>query len=366
MLKLLHFIAKSVILGLAAAFLVLWFRPDWLPALRDANPNSVSLSADSYANAVNRAAPSVVSIYTRTMVQEPLGLRFEDPLFQRLWRDRMVTRPRSGLGSGVIVHADGLIVTALHVIDGVDDIAVALWDGRVAEAEVVGRDRATDLALLWVDVGPLPAASLATDTPIRVGDIALAIGNALGLNHTVTAGIISATGRGQLSPTGLTDFIQTDAAINAGNSGGALINPRGEVIGINSATLGQSAGAQGIGFAIPARLVDSVMKDLLEHGKVIRGWLGVELADTGVLFPASGTVRPGAGITRLANGGPAHQAGLRQGDVLIGLDDFSVNSARELKMLIAEQSPGQNVRLAVVRGNIQFTMEVRLGEQPST
>lgn len=358
----LQFIARFVVIGLALAFVVVWWRPDWLPP---ADSGAPSLTPDSYAAAVNRAAPAVVSIYTRTMVQEPLGLRFEDPLFQRLWRDRMVTRPRSGLGSGVIVDPEGLIITALHVIDGVDDIAVALWDGRVAEAQVIGHDRATDLALLQVNVGPLPAATLATEHAVRVGDIALAIGNALGLNHTVTAGIISATGRGQLSPLSLTDFIQTDAAINAGNSGGALINPRGEVIGINSATLGQSSGAQGISFAIPAALAHAVMRDLLAHGVVIRGWLGVDLTDTGVLFPASGTVRPGAGIASLAAQGPARQAGLRIGDVLIGLDGFSISSARELKLLIAEQAPGQNVELAVVRGNTQFTVEVVLGQQPA-
>jgi len=359
----LQFIARFVVIGLALAFVVVWLRPDWLAPVGSDAP---SLSTDSYAAAVNRAAPSVVSIYTRTMVQEPLGLRFEDPLFQRLWRDRMVTRPRNGLGSGVIVDTSGLILTALHVIDGVDDIAVALWDGRVAEAQVIGFDRATDLALLQVNVGELPAASLAPAANVRVGDIALAIGNALGLNHTVTAGIISATGRGQVAPLGLADYIQTDAAINAGNSGGALINPRGEVIGINSATMGQSSGAQGISFAIPASVADAVMRDLLEHGVVIRGWLGVELTDTGVLFPASGTVRPGAGIAGLATNGPARQAGLRVGDVLIGLDGFSINSARELKMLIAEQAPGQNVQLAVVRGNTQFTVEVMLGQQPAS
>lgn len=360
MTRILQFALQFTVLGLAMAFVLVWFRPELLPAL-DQQPAG---PADSYAEAVNRTAPAVVSVYTRTLVSEPLGMEFSDPLFSTLYRDRMVTRPRQGLGSGVIISSDGLILTTLHVISNVDDILVALWDGRVAEARVVGADPGSDLALLKVSINDLPVATLSDNSNLRTGDVVLAIGNAYGLSHTVTQGIISATGRGHLNLAGHEDFIQTDAAINAGNSGGALVNPRGEVVGINSAVLGQDTGAQGISFAIPAPVARRVASQIMEYGQVRRGWIGADLAD--VTFNLSGAdgTQSGARITQIYQGGPAWKAGLRPGDVLVSADEEEVTSARSLTQRIANLDPGKEVEVEIIRGNQLFTTSVTLMQQP--
>ncbi|MEX0916106.1 MAG: trypsin-like peptidase domain-containing protein, partial [Wenzhouxiangellaceae bacterium] len=279
--RIFHFLLQAVVLGLAFAFVLVWFQPKLLSVELAQNGGS---AVRSYADAVNRTAPSVVSIYTRTMVSEPMVGEGADPLYERLYRDRRVLRPRNGLGSGVIVSQDGLILTTAHVIDGVDNIFVALFDGGVAEARVIGTDPGTDLAVLKVDLDKLPVASFDTESRHRPGDVVLAIGNAFGLNHTVTAGIISATGRGDLNLAAFEDFIQTDAAINSGNSGGALINVDGEVIGINSASLSQDTGAQGISFAISARLATEVLRQIIEYGSVRRGWMGANVVDPPLLI----------------------------------------------------------------------------------
>ena len=360
MTRLFQFALQFTVLGLALAFVLVWFRPDLLPALEQPAP----AAPDSYAEAVNRTAPAVVSIYTRTLVSEPLGMEFSDPLFSALYRDRMVTRPRQGLGSGVIISSDGLILTTLHVIANVDDILVALWDGRIAEASVVGADPGSDLALLRIDLNELPVASLSDNAGLRTGDVVLAIGNAYGLSHTVTQGIISATGRGHLNLAGHEDFIQTDTAINAGNSGGALINSRGEVVGINSAVLGQDTGAQGISFAIPAPVARRVANQIIEYGQVRRGWIGADLADVTFNLSSQEGPRSGARITQIYQGGPAWQAGLRPGDVFVRADEQSVESARALAQRIASLEPGKEVEVEIIRGNQLFTTSVTLMQQP--
>ncbi|MDZ7789358.1 MAG: trypsin-like peptidase domain-containing protein [Xanthomonadales bacterium] len=360
MTRIIHFAVQFVVIGLAVAFILVWIWPQLLPASHQNPAEPVS----SYADAVNRTAPSVVSVYTRTMVTEPLGLEFSDPLFSRLYRDRTVTRPRRGLGSGVIISSDGLVLTTQHVISGVDDILVALWDGRVADASVVGSDPATDLALLRVDLGDLPVATLAKDDNLRAGDVVLAIGNAFGLSHTVTMGIVSATGRGHLSLASHEDFIQTDAAINAGNSGGALINPSGEVVGINSASMGQETGAQGISFAIPASVVRRVTQQIIEYGQVTRGWMGVELSDVSLRLANAEALQPGARVSQVHRGSPAWNAGLQRGDILVSANGAQVQSARDLMQRIAATEPGSDMELEVIRGNQLFTTSVELIQQP--
>lgn len=359
MIRIIHFAIRFMVIGLAVAFLLVWMRPQLLPAWQA--PAEV---ATSYADAVNRTAPSVVSIYTRTMVTEPLGMDFTDPLFNRLYRDRTVTRPRRGLGSGVIFSDDGLVLTTRHVITGVDDILVALWDGRVAEARVVGSDPSTDLALLEVDLDQLPVAPLAADDELRTGDVVLAIGNAFGLTHTVTLGIVSATGRSNLNLASHENFIQTDAAINAGNSGGALINPAGEVVGINSASLGQETGAQGISFAIPVSVVRRITEQIIEYGQVKRGWLGAELADVSLRVAMAETLQAGARITRIHRDGPAWQAGLTRGDILVSTNGVRIDSARELMKRVADAEPGSVMEVEVIRGNQLFTTSLSLIQQP--
>ncbi len=360
MTRIIHFAVQFVVIGLAVAFLLVWFMPNLLPAWQ---PNSEPQTV-SYAEAVNRTAPAVVSVYTRTLVTEPLGLEFSDPLFNAIYRDRMVTRPRRGLGSGVIVSTDGLILTTQHVIAGVDDILVALWDGRVANAQVVGADPASDLALLRIDLENLPVAALADDDKLRTGDVVLAIGNAFGLSHTVTMGIVSATGRGHLALASYEDFIQTDAAINAGNSGGALINPRGEVVGINSASMGQETGAQGISFAIPVAVVRRVSDEILEYGRVVRSWLGAELSDVSLQLSSDQTLQPGARVSQVHRGGPAWRAGIQPGDILLSADGEAVRSARELMQRAVNHRPGHELELEILRGNQLFTTSVKLVQQP--
>lgn len=362
MARLFHFISRFIVLGLAAAFVVVWFRPDLLPALH--NPPTVPFDpVQTYADAVNRTAPSVVSVYTRTLVQKPLG-EFADPLFRELYRGRTVGRPRSGLGSGVIVSPDGYILTTQHVIDDVDNIRVALWDGRLTEGRVVGVDPATDLAVLKVDLEGLPAAALPTNGDLRVGDVVLAIGNALGLSHTVTHGIVSATGRGQIHLGRVEDFIQTDAAINAGNSGGALINPKGVVVGINSLTLSQSTGAQGISFAIPARLARDVMEQIIEYGHVQRAWLGAGLIDPPLALMEHFGLDRGVQITQISHGGPAWRAGLLPGDILLSYDGAAITSAREFMLTISQEKPGKSLELEAIRNGQAFTTSVTLIQQP--
>lgn len=360
MTRIIHFAVQFVVVGLAVAFVLVWLWPQLLPASRQ----QISDPVISYADAVNRTARSVVSVYTRTMVTEPLGLEFSDPLFSRLYRDRTITRPRRGLGSGVIVSSDGLVLTTRHVISGVDDILVALWDGRVADASVVGSDPSTDLALLRVDLDDLPVATLADGDNLRTGDVVLAIGNAFGLSHTVTMGIVSATARGHLSLASHEDFIQTDAAINAGNSGGALINPAGEVVGINSASMGQETGAQGISFAIPASVVRRVTEQIIEYGQVTRGWMGVELTDVTLRLATAERLQPGARVSQVHRGSPAWQAGLQPGDVLASANGEQVESARELMQRIANSPPGSEMELEIIRGNQLFTTSVELIQQP--
>jgi len=254
------FLLRSIVAGLALAFVILYL---W-PSIADRFGRQpevitrVEVAPTSYADAVDRTAPSVVSIYTKKVELQQVS-----PRLQKILGSPYVARSRQDMGSGVLVSEDGYILTNNHVISRVQNISVGLWDGRFAAAQVVGSDPETDLAVLKIDLTGLPAAPLAKDAPVRVGDVVLAIGNAFGLSHTVTMGIISATGRNDLRSVLYEDFIQTDAAINAGNSGGALINYRGEVIGINTRNLGQAQGAQNIGFAIPIAMAEGVMQQIV-------------------------------------------------------------------------------------------------------
>ncbi len=359
-----HFFFQILIAGLALAFVLVWFKPDLLPS-GQVEVVSTSSPATSYADAVNRTAPSVVSIYTRTMVSEPLVNPNERvTLHNMLMRDYRVLRPRDGLGSGVIVSPNGVILTTAHVINGVDNIFVALFDGRVAEAQVIGTDPGTDLAVLKVDLDDLPAAVFNTAAQHRPGDVVLAIGNAFGLNHTVTQGIISAIGRGDLNISAYEDYIQTDAAINSGNSGGALVNPEGEVIGINSASLSQNVGAQGISFAISSRIATEVLEQILEYGEVRRGWMGANLSDLPLIdLEGDGPVE-GVQISQIYRNGPAWIAGLRPGDILLSANGQPVGNARELTLRVADLPAGEELEFIAIRNGQRFTTSVRLIQLP--
>jgi serine peptidase DegS len=337
-------------------------RPTSAPAPTPGNPTGVP--AESYAAAVRRAAPAVVNISTARLVTEQVGAQlFGDlrPLYRR--------RVERALGSGVIADAGGHIITNNHVIANADTIVVTLADGREAQAVVVGRDPDTDLAVLHITLKPLPVMPLGRSDHLQVGDGVLAIGNPLGLSQTVTHGIVSATGRSQLGVATFEDFIQTDAAINAGNSGGALINTLGDLIGINTAVLGKNNGGdisvEGISFAIPVNLARGVMDEILDHGRVIRGWTGIVPEDVAVEQAQEvGLPRGGVVITNLYRSSPAFDASVHIGDVITQVDGKDVRSAQDALAQIAAKKPGSHVQLHLLRGRSELDMTVAVTERP--
>lgn len=349
--KTLVFLFHSITLGLALAFVAVWLRPDLL-----APANDVHASPGSFQAAVRQSAPSVVNIHSARRTQDQVTPWADDPQLQRYF-DGGVTSPiETTLGSGVIVSANGYVLTNNHVISGAEAIQVALADGRVAEADVVGTDIDTDLALLHVALDDLPVIALGRSDDVAVGDVVLAIGNPFGVGQTVTQGIVSATGRNYIGHATFENFIQTDAAINPGNSGGALVNTRGELIGVNSAIFSASAGSNGIGFAVPVNLARGVLTQLIEHGRVIRGWLGVDPQDiTPELAEAFGLPEAQGIIVRdVYRGSPAEVAGLERGDTITHLNDDPVANAREALTVIASTAPGQTVRIRGVRRGQPF------------
>jgi serine protease DegS len=316
-----------------------------------------------------RAAPAVVNISTQRLVTE----QFQPSVFDQLFGDLQPFyrhRVERALGSGVIVDSAGHIITNNHVIANAETINVGLADDRVAPATVVGRDPDTDLALLSIKLKDLPVMPLGRSDEIQVGDVVLAIGDPLGLSQTVTHGIVSATGRQQLGVATFENFIQTDAAINAGNSGGALINTRGELIGINTAVLNKSnsgnLSVEGIGFAIPVNLARGVMKDILDHGRVIRGWIGILPEDVDdEQAKQLGLPRSGVVITNMYRTSPAVGAQLRIGDIVTAIDGKAVRSARDTLSQIAAKKPGVNITLHLLRGHSELDSKVNVTERPS-
>jgi serine peptidase DegS len=357
-------LSQSILAGLALAAVVLLVRSAvhaaWPTAGAEQAPTSRNGEAlrgapRSFADAVARAVPSVVNIYTARKVGEPA------PSSGRLQNDGLQQElgyVENSLGSGVIVDAAGHVITNQHVIENASEIRIQLADGRIAKPVLVGTDPATDLALLKVELGNLPAIQLGRSDALRAGDVVLAIGNPFGLSQTVTQGIVSATGRGNPQLARFADFIQTDAAINFGNSGGALINASGELIGINTAVLERSNSPEGISFAIPVNLVRGVMEELLTHGRVRRGRLGVTTRDDPrqVLNPPI--------IGRVEAGSPAARAGLRVGDLITQVNRVDVLSNQEAMNRIAALPPGTTVVIQVRRDRQLLTVSAVLDERP--
>lgn len=354
--KIIPFLLQSITLGLALAFVVVWLRPDLLGNTRPAATGNGT--PGSFSSAVRATAPSVVNIHSarRSTGQEQAW--FNDPLLQRYFGDDFspANRIESTLGSGVIVSSEGYILTNNHVVTGAEAIQVALADGRIADADVVGVDPDTDLALLKVELTNLPVITLGRSDDLSVGDVVLAIGNPYGVGQTVTQGIVSATGRNYIGHATFENFIQTDAAINPGNSGGALVNTRGELVGVNSAIFSRSGGSNGIGFAVPVNLARGVLTQLIEHGRVIRGWLGVDPQDlTPELAEAFGLSSTRGFIVRdVYRGSPAEAAGLQRGDTITHINDRTVANAREALTLIASATPGETVRIRGMRRGQPF------------
>jgi Do/DeqQ family serine protease len=366
------FLLRAVVVGLAAAFLVVWWKPALLgavtvpahgTALGPAHPTVVM---QSFADSVARAAPAVVNIYTARVVTERRQSAPLDQLFGDYWPSYRQHVERS-LGSGVIVDGKGTIVTNQHVIAGADSIKVQLADGRIAEATIVGQDPETDIAILHLSIGDLPIMPMGRSDTLRVGDIVLAIGNPYGLSQTVTQGIVSATGRGQLGLATFENFIQTDAAINLGNSGGALIDAHGDLVGINTAVLNRSyGGPEGIGFAIPVNLVRGVMEQILARGHVVRGWLGFVPQDLSPEQAAQlGTGAGGVTVVNIRINSPAFAAGMRPGDLVIGLDGDAVRSSQDLVSKVAALKPGAEVELTCRRGQDPYKVKLKVTERPT-
>ena len=307
----------------------------------------------SYADAVDRSAPAVVNISTERRVLVP-NVRNLPPEFGRLfgdvWPDYRERVERS-LGSGVIYDTRGHIVTNFHVIENATLIKVQLKDNREAPATLVGVDRDTDLAVLKIDLGKLPVIAIGRSDRLRVGEPVLAIGNPIGLGQTVTQGIISATGRGRLGVSTYENFIQTDAPINFGNSGGALINASGELVGLNTAIAGRMLGIEGIGFAIPVDLVRGVVDAILHDGRVVRGWIGVVPRDVTAGEAEQFGIPDGSVLVRqVYAGSPANSQGVERGDVIIEVNGTRLHGAQDLMARVAMLKPGQGVRLSLWRG----------------
>jgi serine peptidase DegS len=361
------FLLQSAVFGLAAAFVILQLVPGVAGWLRGGAAASAAAPLHSYADAVQRAAPAVVSIYADRVVTERLLIR-PDPTTQRFSGVTVGptrTRLARALGSGVIVSEDGYVLTNHHVISGAEQIRVALWDGRVTQAQIVGSDAETDIAVLKMDGSSLPALVLDPELPMRVGDVVLAIGNPFGLSQTVTQGIVSGLGRTPLNQAFSEDFIQTDAAINEGNSGGALVNASGQLIGINTFVLGRLNGAEGIGFAIPMKIASEVFREIREKGVVTRGWLGAEYGDAPVLPGAHALEGPrGVALTGVYSGGPAQGVGLRAGDILLEFNGVPVEDAASLRQREAELPPGSRVRVAGLRAGVPFQTDLDLMQRP--
>jgi len=375
----LTFIAGSVVGGLALAFVIVALRPDLIrgnagprpapassPVFAQSIPATHGPERVTYASAVERAAPAVVNIYTARVVNERID---PSPLGELFGNVLPYIRPRieRSLGSGVIVDDSGHIVTNYHVIANAGAIRVQVADGRVATPKVVGVDPDTDLAVLKVDLSNLPVITFGRSDQLRVGDVVLAIGDPLGLSQTVTHGIVSATARGQLGIATFEDFIQTDAPINFGNSGGALVDSSGALVGINTAIVAKSLGVEGIGFAIPVDMVRGVLQDIIKYGRVIRGWIGIvpeDVSDTEAR--QLGLARGGVVVANLYAESPGQAAGLRPGDLLLAIDGVPVTSAEEARARIATCKPGSTLTLHDQRGSGQFDVKVRVVERPRT
>ena len=357
--------AQACTVALAVVFVLQTLRPGWLPTRSTSTPMSVPPArptvalppATGLAAAAERAAPAVVLLRTASQQKRsPLPTWHPDP-----------PEGRQGLGSGVIIDAEGHILTNHHVVAEAERIEVQLADGRETEATLIGSDPETDLALLKITLGKLPVVAPGSTQTLRVGDPVLAIGNPFGVGQTVTSGIVSALGRNQVRINVFENFIQTDAAINPGNSGGALVNAQGEWVGINSAIYSRSGGNQGIGFSIPVELAQSVAQALKVDGKVTRGWIGVqsrplsaELIEA-LKLPES---QRGVLVSGVVADAPAARAGMRPGDVLLAVDGNAVNSPEELLRQVAALTPERDAVVQIERSGKALSLTVRIGTRP--
>src|SRR5271166_1919509 len=368
--------AQVATVCVAALFVVATLRPDLLARIAGKNnvvlvqetaPMVAGAKVESFAEAAKRAMPSVVNIYTSKQVRQRSPL-LDDPVLRRFFPGLSDSEPRraTSLGSGVIVSSEGYVLTNNHVIEGADDIQLVLSDGRRLHATVRGNDPESDLAVLKAEGKDLPAITFGKLDNVQVGDAVLALGNPFGFGNTVTHGIVSALGRNHLGINRFEDFIQTDAAVNPGNSGGALVDSAGNLIGVNSAIFSQSGGSQGIGFAIPVSLARNVLEQIIRDGEVTRGWLGIEpqelSSDVSVAFALQDV--DGVLIRGVLKNGPADRAGLHARDVVVEIDGKPTRDGTALLSQIAGLTPGRQATLKVLRDNKPLELEVTVGKRP--
>ncbi len=371
--------AQAVTVSVAALFVLQTLKPEWLPsrppengspaviAVQQAAPAGDSRKVATFADAAQAALPAVVHIFTSQEVRRHPFIN--DPVFRHFFGDRFGndSQRQSGLGSGVVVSADGLVLTNNHVVESADEIEVAFHDGRKTKAKLVGADPESDLAVLKiVSDTALSPITFASAESLRIGDVVLAIGNPFGVGQTVTSGIVSALGRTHLGINTFENFIQTDAAINPGNSGGALVDSNGHLVGINTAIYSQSGGSMGIGFAIPVSLARNVMEQIIKTGSVTRGWIGVEVQDMTPELAESFGIGMGRGalIAGVMRNSPADKAGIKPGDVLMSVGGQPVKDAQVMLDLIAALTPGEVARFGLVRGGKPLEASVTIGRRP--
>ena len=367
--------SQAVTVLLAAWFVVATLQPDWLrrsasvsqttgvPLIEAPSAPPSATPPGSFRQAAQKASAAVVSINTsKAAARNPNA---NDPWFRFFFGDRGA-QPQAGLGSGVIISADGYILTNNHVVEGADEIEVILNDSRRTRAKVIGTDPESDLAILRITLERLPVITLGNSDALQVGDQVLAIGNPFGVGQTVTSGIVSALGRNQLGINTFENFIQTDAAINPGNSGGALVDVNGQLMGINTAIYSRSGGSMGIGFAIPVSTAKLVLEGIVKDGVVRRGWIGVEPADLSPeLMETFGVnAKRGVLITGVLQNGPAAQAGIRPGDVVVEVGDKEIGNVSELLSSVAALKPGTAAPFSLQRRNETVKLEVTPGLRP--
>ena len=373
---------------LAIVFILATFKPQWLEGgpfsslaglvgfgdsvstitVKESNIDPSTPNPGSYHEAVKKSMPAVVNIFTsKNGNRNKKKDKSQEPQFRFFGeQDPNQDGFNPNLGSGVIVSSQGLILTNQHVIDGADEIEVALADGRKTKATLIGSDPDTDLAVLKVQIPNLPAAiTFGKVESVKVGDVVLAIGNPFGVGQTVTSGIVSALGRDHLGINTFENFIQTDAAINPGNSGGALVDTRGHLIGINTAIFSRSGGSMGIGFAIPVSTAKEVMESIIQNGSVIRGWIGVEPMNiTSEMADTLKIKKEGVLINGTLRGGPADKAGVKPGDVLKSIDGQAIRDITQLLNKISAIQPGNKVKATVSRKEKEIELEIQVGKRP--
>jgi serine protease DegQ len=377
--------AQTATICVATVFVVSTLKPEWLPArglqatqiatpdgppitiVQQAAPASSGPRSDSFHDAVKRAQPSVVNIFTSKEMRAARHPLLNDPTFRRFFGEQPGddSQRATSLGSGVIVSSAGYVITNNHVVETADEIEVALSDGKKLQAKLVGADPETDLAILRVNAKDLPAVTFGTLEGLKVGDAVLAIGNPFGVGQTVTAGIVSALGRSGLGINTFENFVQTDAAINPGNSGGALVDVRGNLVGINTAIYSRSGGSMGIGFAIPVSTVKVVMEQIIRQGSVVRGWIGVEAQEITPALAESFKLKDprGAVIAGVLRNGPADRGGVRPGDVLLEIEGQQVDG-RSLLNIVAALQPGSPAKMKLNRKGEDMELSVTVGRRP--